>query len=574
MKKLSVLLLAALMLVVVSPTARALDLSTGPASMARFFDANTSIFIALRIDDAYLDTLSGILNRALGNLPPNIAPAQRFDLRAQLEELLTTTQGLNLAEIRSVIGDDVALGVIDIEAFAESSNTSNLRGIAFAVPLRDSETLLSLLRAQNQPTEERAGFTIVRPDRETVIAIGEEVMYIAPEGTDLPLGTRMATLRDSERFQNSAAAMPADRYNIYIYVAYADLFRALERTSAAQGILPSNLTTLLADSITMGATILDDSVLTLDVVSSVTPQQALGVFTTPITPDFAAFIPNGVDLLIWGADLNTYVNYLIDILPEALSAGTGVQPGEFAREVENALSDFTRTTGLNLRTDILSWMTGDFAIYSTLDLEPLVNLLFPAPRNTPAPALSEVPVEFGVVIATNNPTKTAEVVATLSNLLRGALAGAPDVRIEPINESGFRGIELLITVPLAGPSTSFDILLVSNDQLFFFGTTKTAERILAGDNALSDPVFNRALTYAPANVTQFTYTDDEGFAGLLLPVAVALADSILSGQSMQQAAPTILSFLDAVTRVVDHSIIAGGFTDDGFSVSRATIALR
>ncbi|MFQ3660264.1 MAG: DUF3352 domain-containing protein [Anaerolineae bacterium] len=581
MKKALAVLLTALMLVVVSPMARALDVTTGPASMARFFDARTSIFVSIRIDDGYLDALSSVVNRIGEKIPPGIVPSGLLplDLRAQLDSQLALAN-ISLADIRGAVGDHFAVGVNDIEAFIASSQRSGSpEGFFFALAMRDRAALMRLIASNigQIPMEESFGFTILRPNSDTVIAIGDEVIYIAPSGVTLPLGTRMATLLSTSGFQESAAAMPAESYNIYMYVAYADLLSAAVAISGDMGFSPE-LMELLPSSLAIGATILDDSVLTIDVV---TDQLIEGVLTTPVTPAFGAFIPNGVDLLLWGADLNGYVNYVLDILPDSLSAGTTTTPEEAAAQIEQALTSFTQATGINLREDVLSWMTGDFAIYSTLDLEPLTRFIVAGASGTRAPNLPEFPVEFGVVIATDNPAKTAETVTKLTTLVRAAVANASQLRVNDVNENGFTGIELIVTVPLEGPSrtTSIDILLGSTNEIFFFGTTKTAQGLLAGQNVLNDPVFSRALTYAPPNLVQFAYTDGEGFAGLLgLPIGAALAlsggnPSASEAQAAQDVA-TMLQVVEFLNRVVDHSIIASGYAANGYVVARATIALR
>lgn len=583
MKRGLAVLLAALMLVVASPVAWALDATTGPASMARFFDARTSIFLSVRIDDGYLDALSGIINRIAEKLPPGIAPSGLLplDLRALLDSQLAL-DNISLADIRGAVGDYVAVGFDDIEAFiASSEQGGNPEGFFIALAVRDRAALMNLIASNiaGIPMEESFGFTILRPNSDAVIAIGDEVLYIAPSSVTLPLGTRMATLLSTSGFQASAAAMPAASYNIYAYVAYADLFRALDAASGGMGTagLAPELMELLPQTLAFGATILDNSVLTIDVAID---QMIEGVFTTPVTPAFGAFVPNNVDLLVWGADLNGYVNYLLDILPGSLAA-SGMSQEQARMEIANALRDFTRATGIDLREDVLSWMTGDFAIYSTLDLEPLTRLIVAGAFGTRAPNLPEAPFEFGVAIATNNPAKTAETVTKLTTLVRAAVANALQVRVNDVNESGFTGIELLITLPLDGPSrtTSIDILLGSTDQIFFFGTTKTAQGLLAGQNVLSDPVFGRALTYAPPNLVQFVYTDGEGFAGLLgLPIGAALTLGVSSGAASEaqaaQATATILSVVEFLNRAVDHSIFASGIDENGFTVARATIALR
>jgi hypothetical protein len=584
MKKAFAILLAALMLVVVSPMAQALDVTTGPASMARFFDARTSVFISLRIDDDYLNTLSSVVNRIGEKLPTGVLPMGTLplDIRALLESQLAGAP-VTLADVRGAVGDYVAFAIEDVEAFFAASNAGQPpESLVIALAVRDRARLLGLLEA-NIPgltTEESRGFTIIRPDPTAVIAIGDEVMYIAPTDTSLPLGTRMATLQSSDGFQASAAAMPAASYNIYGYFAYADLFRALDTAAGGMGTLglAPDLMALLPNTLALGATILDGGVLTIDMA---TDQLVEGVFTTPVTPAFGAFVPNNVDLLVWSADLNGYVNYLLDILPGSLAA-TGMSEAQARQQIANALEEFTRATGIRLQDDLLSWMTGDFAIYSTLELDPLMRLLVAGTLGTRAPNVTGVPVEFGVAIATNNPAKTAETVTKLTTLVRALVANATGVRVNDVSESGFTGIELIVTVPLDGPSrtANIDILLGSTDQIFFFGTTSTAQRLLAGDNVLSDPVFARALAYAPAGrLVQFVYTDGEGFAGLVgIPLIGALTQGGGFGATREaqadQATITALQIIDTLIRAVDHSIIASAITDSGFTVARATIALR
>jgi hypothetical protein len=583
MRKVFGVLLAGLLMTLASSSAQAADPSAGPASMARFFDGRTAVFFALRIDDAYLDALSGIFNRVAEKLPSGIIPSGMLplDLRAELDRQLAVGP-VSLQDIRAALGDYAAFSINDLDALIASTNTNSPDGLAIALAVRDRAALLRLLQANipNLRPRESGAFTLLRPTNEIVIAVGDEVMYLAPNEASLPLNLSTGSLLTNANFQDTAAAMPAGSYNLYAYLNYSTLLDAASRVTGglqALGVTPETLA-LQPSAVALGATILDGSVLALDFVSNSPPVE--GALTTPIKPAFAAFIPNGVDSLLWGADLQGYVDTLLETLPDTLAPLIGVTRAEAQRQIEQAIVDIRQATGVDLRRDVLAWMTSDFAIYNSVDLEPMARLLVALSTNTNIPNRSELPLEFGIVIETSDPAKTAETVTKLTTLLRSALANSPEVTIDDVNEGGLRGIELLVRAPVAGPSrvVSIDLLFGSTNEVFFFGTTKTAERLLAGRNALNDPTLARALRYAIPNQTVLLYTDSEGTAAIIGAfVAGAVLGVSTNGTSAPSAAEvntSVLLILNTLIEVFDHMIVSGGYNANGYTVSRATIALK
>lgn len=592
MKKSFIAVLFALLLGVFSPLASAQE-DSALVRAARYYGADYQFYMAVRTDDGYISDLNSVVNRILGNLPAEVAgmlPAE-LDLRQIIDTQVLANAPIKYADVRAFLGDTLSVGIRDLA----STQDGNLQdaGPQVVIELSDAAAFKTFLDQQAGNTlpapSQQGDFTVYEVDRSTVLAIGPAEVIITTDPAGLV--NRMARLDSSEGFTNAIGALPADSYNIVMYLNYAALITGVPGMT---NMMAPDMMALLPQNLGVGFTILDGSTLTIDVSSDT----AVGVeYLKPVNPDFAAFIPGDTDLLLHSSNLNGYFDYILNTL-DSTYAQMDVDM-DLAKEVETAFSQIKAATQIDMREDVLSWMNSDYAIYASADLLALVELLNTLANDGRLPMDAGLPLEFGIVVATDNPAKTAETVGKLGTRLSAATANRENVSVAEVNENGFTGYEITLTIPVAGPSRfiNYDILLGSTSAVFFFGSTTAGERVLAGDNLTATSNYANAGRYILPDAVNVAYTDDEGvdvFVGGLAALAI-LGPSINnvfetvtenleggsgSSSSSLQATPTpeqVLAQFRMVLAVTNSlfdnttisSAIAGNFT-----IARATLTLK
>lgn len=337
-----------------------------------------------------------------------------------------------------------------------------------------------------------------------------------------------------------------------------------------------------------GATILDNSVLTLDLAVPVPPTDT--TITTPIDSEFAAYIPNDTDLLIQTSNLQFAFENALAASVQQNAMSSGSNPADLMAQIEQAFVQIEQMTTIDVREDVLSWMDGDGAVFVSLDSTVLTDSLLGLGSDLSS-------LEFGIVAHTSDAAKTAETITKISTLITALSATQKEVTISELETADFKLVKIDLTVPLSpDTNTTFTFLMGANDEIFYFGTQNSFYRIAAGDTLQNDALYAKALTYALPNQGQFFYADDEGITlfgttvgGVLIILAPAI-DQIFAnlvnefGDSdiptptpMPDRTPELARDFDLLVRtlnaVFDHAISSTSIIN-GIVVSRATIAFK
>jgi|GEM_PF-2796529 hypothetical protein len=531
MRKGFITVLFALLLGVFSPLASAQE-DSALVRAARYYGADYQFYMAVRTDDGYLSDLNSVINRILGNLPADVAgmlPAE-LDIRQLIDSQVLASAPVKYADIRAFLGDTLSVGIRDIAA-TQDGNPQDA-GFQVVVELSDAAAFQAFLEQQARgalPTPSQQGeFTVYEVDRATVLAVGPAEVIITTDPAGLV--SRIARLNSSEGFNSAVNALPADNYNIVMYVNYAALFTSMPEFNA---VFPADMLELLPRNAAVGFTILDASTLTIDISADT----AAGVdYLKPVNPDFAAFIPGDTDLVVHSSNLNGYFEYLLTTLGATYSQ-LGVDL-DVEAEVEKVFDQIRSASQIDVREDVLSWMNADYALYGSADLLAFLELMETIASDGRVPMDAGLPLEFGLVIATDNPTRTAETVTKLGTLLSAVTARQENVRVAEVSERGFNGYEITLTIPVAGPSRfiNYDILIGSDSAVFFLGSATAAERVLAGDNLTATSNYANAGRYILPDAVSVGYTDDEG------------VDIIVGGlASLVVLGPTINNVFESIT---------------------------
>lgn len=548
-------------------------------ALARYYGEDALIFGSVRIDDAFIDELDALLNRVMQFLPED--QRQSFSLATFLR-LGTTSAGLGSFEedIRPWLGDTLSIGLVINETTLMASDAPIL-----AAATADGEAALEyftpLLSAQVQngsvTLSEANGFTIYSSETDnTVVAFTDDAMFITTDVELLPKeGT--ATLADSERFQSTIRTLPAEQYNLVLYVdtpGLNDLIASqLEATGGMDGSLGMTeslaLLNSLGGALGIGATIFDGSSLTLDIVQSTNLEAAreLGLeayIPRPVDLGFANRIPADAPLVIHGSEFGPTMQANLDSLRglgDYLQASGGlsalVDPqGTMLDEDEALLLDaldpallvglvnttFAGFTGLSLERDVLPVLDGDAALYLRLltvddffiPVIPDAGLLFQSSSSADAlvDAIVNASAEYGTDFPTEDyGTGTAMVIPAMETL-------------------GFDYAPL-------------DLLIGSSDGLFMLGTRGAAQAALNTEGGLADDAaFLAASNYFLEDSQQVWYVNSEPL--------FAVVDTVLQEVGTMGADEAEVY---ALLSIIHSASISAVTNEEGESVARLVLTL-
>lgn len=485
------------------------------AALAQYFPGDTPLFGAIRTDDTTIAELDSVLNRVLSKLPEGIAPPD-FSLQTALDQIAREAGLGDFSEMRAWLGDYAAAGRI----VTDDPSTSASEGVLFVAQITDRAAaeafwkgILDRSGGQDYQVEESSAFTLYAiesdPPVEGGLLFTDDVMLLGV--ADLPqlLLAREAKLAQNTTFQETLNLLPAQQYGGLIYFDPAAL---AEQSRGSDGLAA----TLLGQQ-AVGFTLLDERSLVMDVASRLGDLSALENLglslpsLQPVSPAFAANIPADVSLLAHA----TNIKALYDAFIETARA-TAEREGTSPEEIEQGLNQLTFAvrgfTGLDLEDDILSWMTGDFALFVSLDAQAITDAVMQGMRGE-TPRMEELPVNAGLVIEATDPAKARALADGIARALPQLTARDENVTI---SQEQIGGVEVsVISAPVELEDdfkVPLDIIIGANDDVFLIATRDSATAILEGRPGFgSTPQFaevTRTLGNAP---TSLWYISGDGF---------------------------------------------------------------
>lgn len=283
------LLLLVLLLFALVPIATAQD-TPDLTGLARYFPADTAAYVSIRTDQAYFETLDGLLTMlatAAGEEVPN------GSVLAALDEMIRDeTDGLYNYQtaIRDWLGDTLAFAIPNLTVMGEPD-------AVLVAEVRDREALETLITLSDSsagtPTFERETvgdstlFRNVSARRESII-VSDTFVALGRASVLEPLfirQDRMARLNTHGEFTAAVAALPAGSYNMIGYLNAQGFARQV--LPVAAGSLPEGAPEIDFDALAQafgvqafGATIIDDRAFVLDLAlihGETTIMSALGL---------------------------------------------------------------------------------------------------------------------------------------------------------------------------------------------------------------------------------------------------------------------------------------------------------
>ncbi len=528
MHKRIVLVLILVLALVSVVQATPVDELTAPAD---YFPADAPMFATVRTDDGYIETLDALVRQVNVNTGEMLLPPG-FSVEDLLDQFSVDTFGRSFENsIGTWLGDQIAIGITDaVSLMAEEPSVLIAASVADRAAAEEFLSFL-LIDSGIEPTvtDEYALYDLMG---EFEVLLADTVLLASNEAglVETAFAGESDSLSADAAFTETLAAMPGDNYNILGYVNSKGLLDTLqvmmdEQTSGMPGF---DLTQLSmgaeGGTAAVGFTIQDGRNLIIDATAITDDEFAASVpgyvEQVPITLDFAAHIPAGTELVIHdnglgpdtlaifdaldtvGPQLQASLEMFMDILTATMDAEMMTPEEQMGLELiqgidlsvvnlggivkQSLIPLFAGLTGLNLETDVLEWMTGDYATY--------VNLLT---------VDSELAFTFDAAVVVEN-TDSEKASYIVERLLEVEQMYGFEALSEEIG--GGTAMVMPSLIPSIFPedfiptdeTPELDFIVGSNEDVFVVSTRIGAEFALApeGDSLLDDPDF----TYAAENL--------------------------------------------------------------------------
>lgn len=567
MKRFLVLCLFAVFVLGMALPAFAQVAPTELGALARWVPDKAPVYIGFRTDDDYLAVLDAVGQRLNAAIPDANIPPLMESLDDVIADAGVFGEGADFqSAVRSWLGGTASVSIISLdEAFAQRGDDAPVLISMSVTDRAAAEEFWGILETVQDYTRSTEGdFTVFSPERpssnDPTVAVGEDVAFIATLPSLLSSAEPSSSLANSERFSSTLALLPEEGYNIVAYLNLGDVLQgaldSAQMSDADMAAIPGQLMAILDNypPMALGATTLDARSFAIDFALSVEGLQ--GVFSetglslepnAPLNPDFAERIPAGTPLVAHGADLRAVYNQAlqsfqlqVEVLAGMDNMG-GMSAEEMQAEIDRALEQATfvvqGATGLDLETELIPALTGDYALY--LGLNPAL-----AEATSPMTMLASNPINFGLLLSVNDPAVTSTLVENLTNTFRAL--PADESTIIDIGSETFGGNEVSVITITSTRDLPFplEIVIGGDEEVFFLGTPDYARAALSPDGGLlSDPQYQEASAQVLEQERSLLYMASAG----LQPLVNVIAQSGGSDSEDAQNFAAVLSLLSSAT---------------------------
>lgn len=533
-------------------------------ALARYYPSDSPVFAAIRTDDAYIESLDALVARIASAVPGAGVPGRlstMLDMAAQQID----PEGDFQTVIRSWLGDTAAFGVLSLEDLGQGMMQEP--PFVFALSITDraaaEEFVSNALRRSGADFEvtTESGFTLYEvKGEEGAIAILDDVLFLAPSRNVLrPLNSAETRLNANPEFTATLGALPEDDYNIVVYVNSPALVNVLTENMPLDDeelAMTDSLMSAAAPQ-ALGFTVLDGSALVLDsaqLAGDMSGLEELGfalpIELAPVDFGFAANVPADAPLVILGANLAATYDLVVENLraAAALQAEAGDEEAEdFEQGLRFAEIAVRGLTGLDLRDEILGWMTGGYAVFMNIN---------PAMLEDPVGVL---PVDFGLVFEATDPAAAAQVVEGV----RMAIEQSEPENVTLTQETVAGVDAAVITAEPDDSDFPVEILIGANNDVLVIGTRNAFTGVFEADGGLAaDAAFTAAQNYFLPGTAMVFYLNTQPFTSIGEMLASSGDDDMQEGGL----------FLNALTSLVGSGSITGTWSEDG-SNSRFVLSL-
>ena len=576
MRKLSLTLVLLVILILPAQARTATELGR----LAAYYPADTVFYAAARTDAGLSETLDGLVARLGSFVPGALPPGINFSFL--LNSVAAELGADNFDSLRSWLGDTVAVGLYINESVINEINPP----LYITLPLTDSAAALAFITdaltnsgaIEDYAVRTDGDFTLFESEflGDTEIAIGPDVMFLAENLDLVPVFGVQASLADQSNYQSTLSQLPAESYNVVLYVDAGMLqtqISSLLQDEDALALPPELLN--LSNTQAIGLTVLNGDSLVWDnavLLPAAADVEALGIAYPelgPLNADFTARIPADAVLVSQGSDFGAGVQSALDSLRgvgDYIDANGGIvsflglPEGQLSADETAALNlinprqiipliniSFAGLTGLNLELDVLPVLSGDSASF--------VRLL----PNTSLPGLPVLP-DLGVIFQTSDEAGAAGLVEQLQLASEAYNTG---YSIAAYGD-GAALVMPIISNALGQAVPATDLLFGASGDMFALGTRPAVESALNTEGGLSSTAaFMAAQAILLQDAQQLLYID-------LAPLNALLGE--LDAQGQLPLPPRDLRDLRLLLSLLESASISTVQTDTA-AISRLVLTL-
>lgn len=558
MRRLILILALLLALSAFSVAAAPVESSSPPldelTALAQYAPPQAPLFATLRTDGDYIATLDDFLTRVAAQLPPGTLPPMTVtDLINEALFPFGDPGESFEALIQPWIGDTAAIYVASFEAFFFGSDSP----IVAVIDVADADAAASFIeesltvRWDGEPTHERVeredGIILYEPLRiwDPMYVLTDDALLAADDSAMrravLPLldGDR-ATLADAETFNGMLDAMPADGYNILLYVNPQEplgVVLSLLPMLVGPEMIPAELPEMVESvgQLGIGFTLVEGRALVADIVSTARSQSS----PQPLDLTLLERVPAETPLLIEISGLGTFLGNALAALDslDVFLRETGLLPLDldgFALDVgPGDLSTFIRfsvlgTTGIRL-DDALAALDGDIVSYARLIV----------PDDDAPVSLSNIEGRSATLLRTDDPDSMAALLDTAARRAMNALRTAT-------YEDG------VLTLPMSEVSQVDTMAVTLRDDLLIAAPLDEIEQLLDGLDANltgTDAYAFESALFLP-DATALLYIDVGPLREIAAGLIVAEGDRIAPDEAEMLLA--LLGLLDTSSITTAH----------------------
>jgi hypothetical protein len=572
------LAMIALLVMVVMP-ASANDVPT-LSDLARYVPADYDVYGAVQIDDATIASVDGLVasvaQRFGEDAPPSVGMVRDMILS-------NLAPGYTWEDVKDWMGGYIgfatttqAIDTSDFEFFENEQDSPTL----LLIPVTDSAGAQAFVEAIaeefNLESEVVGDFTVYANPRRLLTpttALGEDVILIRTTAVDpASIVSQGDSLADVPDFAETLALLPAENYGAVLYVdIFSDIARLVTEDSSDDEL--AMMQTLGMDipalfeaigSQAIGATLLENNTLALDVVANVRDMatlEAMGgsmFMARPANLDWLANVPAGAAFTILSSDFGTQLLMGVEqmqaqaeMLDSALAdMGVGLNDDEVgARALDDAIAfallSYQGMSGQTLE-ETFGWMTGDIALAANISLGD-----------------NGIRFDQATILENTDPEAAQATLVAVQNLLTelGVAVNVGDdgsLLVSEVREL-FELIQDAESDLQAIDASMFELVGTTTDTLALSGTRPAVQRVLShaengGDSLLDSPAYQRALpTFLPDTQALFF-------------VDIAALRSVVERIPDANELGMVLSVLDSLS-------ITGVQSADGTGVARLSVTL-
>lgn len=476
-------------------------------------------FAVVANDPYYLDWLDALVLRITSQVPDEVLPTTT--LRAPINQTIVPGSEADFVSLlTALVGDYVAVGVDRVDlALTEVPLDGSPLVIYVAAPIRNRllvDGVLTLSGILNEAERSIVGrySTYTLPERNMVLAVGSEHLFVVMGSTTLPLDLD-DTLADVPDFRTALEALPLDDYGAVFYGASGGLMRGRVTDLMIHDILAAfDLDIAILGPMAGGVTIMNGNAVLLDMAQVRLPVQVIQ--SRPVHADFARYIPGEAQVFIHTMDIEVLLNTTAGLIASISASDT---TPDVYHQIERLVA---LLLGMDLEADILPWIDGGYGAFATFD-----------------PDLPSV--QIGVLLEISDPAGADQFVTAIANAVGQFSAGTVIEETTLATESGT--LDVITFQPLGVIGSPLDIVLGHNESFLFVATHDAAVNLLDGGLSLADVGrYQTAQGYVlPANDLTLYVDGDAPLTTMALL------------ESMQ---PALLAQLDPTAATISPRVIA------------------